>query len=182
MRFAITATIFFISMSASIHAQSLPVNGANLYLGQNETEARAQIKAAGMEMKRVALGENSYVLGIKQAERYDLFGEVSFEKGKVSWIDREWYLNKSPDDKNVLANIFYSAAASLLEGKDQATCTITVKTQDFSPSQGITKTTKIECVKAKRIHALVFTGTDCSAGCSIGDIAATLAESVNEVD
>jgi hypothetical protein len=181
MRVAITATIVFVLLSASTHAQALKVNGVNLFLGESETRARADIKANGMEMKG-GTGGNSYFLTVKRGEIYEFFGSVTFDKGKVTWISREWYLNQPSIDKNALANIFYSAAASLLEGKDQATCTISVKSEDFSPSEGVVKTTEIECVRLNRIHTLTLMGSDCSVGCSIGDVTGSVIESIKEAN
>jgi hypothetical protein len=89
-------------------------------------------------------------------------------------------VNQTPNDKNILANIFYSAAASLLEGDEHANCTISVKTQDSSPRSGISNRTKIECLRPGHEHVLLMDGADCSAGCSIGNISSALVESIKQ--
>ena len=170
------ATIFFLMLTTSTRAQTLAINGVNLSLGESQTKARADIAAAGMDIHK--MGEDSYTVTVKRGDTGDLVGEVAFRKGRLFWIQRDWYLNQTPDDKNALANIFHSATASLLEGNDQATCTIGVKVHDFSPSGGISKTTSIECVSPSHIHTLVLTGTDCSPGCSIGPVSGSFAESI----
>jgi hypothetical protein len=182
MRSAIISASLFLSLTVSTHAQALNVNGANLFLGQSEVRARAEIKAAGMGMNNLGTEGGSYILTIKRGEIYESFGSVTFEKGKVTFISRDWYLDQPSIDKNALANIFYSAATSLLEGKERATCTISVRTKDFSPSQGVVKTTEIECIRSNRIHTLSLMGSDCSAGCSIGDVTGSVIESVKEAD
>jgi|SRR5215469_11895389 len=123
------ATIFFLMLTISTRAQTLTINGVNLSLGENETKTRADIAAAGIDIQKV--GADSYIVTVKRGHEGDLVGEIAFRKGRLCSILRDWYLNQAPDDKNALANIFYSAATSLLEGNDQATCTIGVKIQDF---------------------------------------------------
>jgi len=182
MRSAIISATLFLSLTVSTHAQALKVNGANLYLGESEAKARADIKANGMGMNSGGTEGGSYILTIKRGEIYESFGSVTFEKGKVIFISREWYLDQPSIDKNALANIFYSAAASLLEGKERAICSITVNSKDFSPSEGVMKTTEIECLKSNRIHTLSLVGSDCSAGCSIGDVTGSVIESIKEAD
>jgi hypothetical protein len=170
------AAILFLALAASTSAQTLTVNGVNLSLGESETKARADITTARMEMHQ--MGEDTYTVSAKRGDLFDLFGGIAFTKGRVTWVQRNWYLNETRDDKNALAIIFYSAMASLLEDNDQANCTISVKTQDRSPSEGIMKTTKIECVRPNRIHNLILIATDCSAGCSIGDFSPSLSEAI----
>jgi hypothetical protein len=174
----ITIAVLFFVLTASAHAQNLTVNSVNLSLGESEIKARADLTSAGMKIQE--LGADSYVVTAKRGEIYDLVGAIAFVKGKVTWIQRDWYMNETPNDKNTLANIFYSAAASLLEGNEQANCTINVKTQDTSPSSGISKVTTIQCVRPSHVHALVMMGVDCSAGCSIGNISGALTESIKQ--
>jgi hypothetical protein len=93
-------------------------------------------------------------------------------------INRDWYLAQTSNDKNSLAQVFYSAAAALLEGSPSATCNVSVENRDNSPNSGISKITTIECHKENYKHSLILIGVDCSGGCSAGTITASLEESV----
>ena len=124
------------------------------------------------------MSSNSYTLGVKRGESYDLIGEVSFTDGKIDSIERAWYVTKTPDDRNALAQVFYSAATSLLDGRGSSVCNVSVKSEDHSPSMGTSKTTTIECLRAGYEHSLILIGVDCSGGCSIGSVAGSLFESI----
>jgi hypothetical protein len=169
------AVILFFTCSLAARSQTLTVNGTNLFLGESEAAARADIAARGMKIQKAG---SFFALTGKQGDVYDAFGEIGFKNGKVSWILRNWYLSSTPDDKNVLAAIFFSATTSLLEGADARTCSISVKSQDNSPSEGVSKTTRIHCITPRDSHDLFMVAVDCSSGCSIGHIFATLSESI----
>lgn len=174
------AMIFlFLGIATPAKAQSLAVNGVNFTLGESEAKARADISASGMEIFNAG---SSFNLAVKQGGVYDFMGGIGFTNGKVESIQRHWFLNRTPEDKNTLLTIFYSATASLLEGSDHSVCALSVKSQDSSPTSGVAKMTTIECIQGIHIHLLTLIAVDCSAGCSIGNVSGSLTESIKTSD
>ena len=173
------AIAVFLLLASDISAQTLNINGAAFYLGESEAKARADIAAADMTITTDPGSlPGTYWLRVKRGSLYELLGGISFADGKVNWIDRDWYLNQTSNDKNVLAQVFYSAVTSLLEGNDSGLCSINVKSEDRSPNSGASKTTTIVCHKGNHKHSLILIGVDCSGGCSIGTVVGSLSESI----
>ena len=180
MRAIKIAAILLIALAGPTHAQTLTVNSVALSLGENEVRARADIASAGMDLFKFGASPDSFSITVKRDTTYDYVGNIAFANGRVKWVQRAWYLNQTPDDKNTLASIFYNAASSLLEGVGRANCTVSVKTSDNSPSSGVSKITTIECMKPAYSHSLILMSVDCSAGCSIGNITGSLEESIKQ--
>lgn len=170
--FILCGLVLFASTARS---QSLSINGRAFALGEPETKARADIGTAGFELVKFA--ENRFGLTSKQPDAsYELFGDITFKDGRVSAVERNWILNSMPADAQTILNIFHGALSSVLEGSTEGQCEVTVKTEDHSPSAGVTRTSLIKCAKENYMHEVILTATDCTTGCSIGSISPTIDE------
>lgn len=109
MRLAAIA-VFLMAFASDVSAQTLNINGASISLGESEAKARADIAAADMTIDN-APGLASHWLRIKRGDVYESIGGIAFKDGKAYWIDRDWYLAQTPNDKNLLAQVSYSAVA-----------------------------------------------------------------------
>ena len=164
----------------SAQAQSLVIHGVTLSLGEAESKARSDIVSAGIEIKQSP--DIAPSLMVKHGNQYEFLGDIDFKNGKVVWLQRDWYLDDTPNDKTVLAGIFHSAVSSLLEGAAQETCTIQVRNLDNTPSSGVSKITDITCAHGTYEHGVHLLSVDCAGGCSIGTIAPGLSESLKSIN
>jgi hypothetical protein len=177
MRISLIVLAMLLALAPSARSQSLSVKGAIISLGESEAQVQTDIAAVGLEFSRF----NESIVGLtgKSGDMpHELFGEVEFKGGKVSFVDRQWIINSTPNDTETTLTIFNSAISSVIESDSQARCTVSVKSRDDSPSSGLTKTSRIECIRSDYTHSLETSVTDCSAGCSIGSIAPGLIESL----
>ena len=170
-----TIAMFTSLLASDVFAQNLYVNGVTFTLGESEASARADIQSSEMTISKEGF------LRVKRGELYELCGSVVFKGGKVVAVQRDWFLNQTPDDKNVVANAFHDAMVSVLDGKDSAMCSLNVKEQGVGPDFGKLRSTTIRCYTPKWNHILILSGADCSGGCS-EKVSASLTEIISEKD
>lgn len=132
------------------------------------------------------LGADSFTLIGKRGNLYEVFGGIAFRDGRVTWLQREWLLKDSSDDITTTLRIFHAALSSVLGGKAESLCTVSVQSQlgawdqDKSSNSGVIQTTNIECPRMNYTHSLLLTYTDCSSGCSTGTFSPSVEESVKQ--
>lgn len=170
--------VIFLSCATAALSQSLSINGVSVSLGESEAQARADLTAAGLLIN--SMSSDTFAVTAKRGDEYPLFGEIGFQHGKTSFVQREWLLPSTTNDASTVLTVIHSAVTSLLEAESSGQCTVSVKTQDFSPSEGISKTTLIRCARATYTHTLITISTDCSTGCSIGNISPSIRETITQ--
>lgn len=172
--------VLFLAFVPAARCQSLSIDGTIFSLGESEAKARTDIATARFDL--LDMKDDSFALTRKKDgfPLIDIFGEIGFRGGKVFFVGREWLLNATPRDDQTVLTIFHSAVSSLLEGAEQARCTVATRTKDNSPSSGINKASQIDCAEPNYTHSLNFFVTDCSAGCSTGGVAPSISESIKQ--
>ena len=168
-RYGSVVTILIgLAMASDAHAQTprIVLGDAALRLGMTANELQTELG----KHPPMALDEKSgSISNGHQSTEQDFveYGEVEFNQGRLSHVEKHWRLTNSPDTAASLGSTIYEAL-SAMTGNLTQTCT--VHTWSASAPEQDYKETEIECDASRASRSVhIFTKTSHLSGGDVSD-------------